>query len=67
MTTTTTLRTAGTDDIDTVADIVTDSFLGLDVIRFLVPNPDRRWQVSRDWYRLYIAHAIEGAGQVVMR
>ena len=59
-------RIAGPGDIDTVADIVTDSFLHLEVIRFLVPDDARRRTVSRDWYRLYIAHAIHGAGQVVM-
>ena len=61
-----TLRTAGPGDIDTVADIVADSFLHLDIIRYLVPDGRRRWQVSRDWYRLYIAHAVAGAGHVVM-
>lgn len=60
------LRVAGPDDIDIVADIVADSFLHLDVIRFLVPDDVRRREVSRDWYRLYIAHAIDDAGQVVM-
>lgn len=69
MTSTSTLpapRIAGKGDIDTVADIVTDSFLHLEAIRFLVPDDDRRRQVSRAWYRLYIAHAIGGAGHVVM-
>lgn len=64
--TTATPRIAGPGDIDTVADIVADSFAHLQVIAFLVPDSDRRWHVSRDWYRLYIAHAINGAGQVVM-
>lgn len=60
------LRVAGPGDIDTVAEIVADSFLHLEAIRFLVADPDRRRQVTRAWYRLHIAHAIEGAGQVVM-
>ena len=60
------LHTAGPGDIDIVADIVADSFLHLDVIRFLVPDEQNRRAVSREWYRLYIAHAIGGAGQVVM-
>nr|WP_221378316.1 GNAT family N-acetyltransferase [Actinoplanes polyasparticus] len=60
------LRVAGPDDIDTVADIVTEAFDHLEVIRFLVPDAHRRRVVVRDWYRLYIAHAISGAGQVVM-
>jgi ribosomal protein S18 acetylase RimI-like enzyme len=59
-------RIAGTGDIDIVADIVADAFDHLDVIHFLVPEPSRRRTVSRDWYRLYIAHAVSGAGQVVM-
>ena len=60
------LHIAGEHDIDVVADIVTDAFAHLDVIRFLVPNDQHRQQVSRDWYRLHIAHAISGAGQVVL-
>lgn len=60
------LRIAQPGDIDTVADIVADAFLHLDVIGFLVPDPARRRQVSRAWYRLYIAHAISGAGLVTM-
>jgi ribosomal protein S18 acetylase RimI-like enzyme len=64
--TTPALRTAGAGDIDTVADLIADSFGHLDVIAFLVPDPHRRRAVSRDWYRLYVAHAIGGAGQVVM-
>ena len=60
------LRVAGPGDIDTVADIIADSFLHLDVIRFLVPDDRRCRAVSREWYRLHIAHAIGGAGQVVM-
>jgi GNAT superfamily N-acetyltransferase len=62
-------RLAGSDDIDTVASIVTDAFDHLDhldVIHYLVPDPIQRRTVARDWYRLYIAHAISGAGQVVM-
>jgi GNAT superfamily N-acetyltransferase len=59
-------RIAGAGDIDTVASIVTDAFDHLEVIHYLVPDPDRRRKVSRDWYRLYVEHAINGAGQVVM-
>ena len=66
MTTTAAPRIAGPGDIDTVADIVADAFDHLEVIHFLVPDESRRRQVSRDWYRLYVAHAIGGAGQVVM-
>ena len=51
-------RIAGAGDIDTVADIVADAFLHLDAIRFLVPDPGRRREVTRAWYRLHIAHAI---------
>jgi ribosomal protein S18 acetylase RimI-like enzyme len=60
------IRLAGPDDIDTVADIVATAFVDLDVIRFLVPDDARRLPVSRAWYRIYIDHAINGAGQVVM-
>ncbi|MFF5293030.1 GNAT family N-acetyltransferase [Paractinoplanes globisporus] len=60
------LRIAGEPDIDLVADVVADAFDHLEVINWLVPDPDRRWQVSRAWYRLYIEHAIRGAGQVVL-
>ncbi len=60
------LRIAGPDDIDTVADIVTEAFAHLEVIHFLVSDAHRRRVAVRDWYRLYIAHAISGAGQVVM-
>lgn len=60
------LRLAGPDDVDTVADIVADAFLRIPVISYLVPDPGRRRLVSRAWYRLYITHAIGGAGQVVM-
>lgn len=61
-----TLRLAGPDDIDTVADIVTDAFDHLKVIHYLVPDPAQRRTVARDWYRLYITHAINGEGQVVV-
>nr|WP_221383163.1 GNAT family N-acetyltransferase [Actinoplanes polyasparticus] len=60
------LRNATEPDVDLVADIVADAFLHLDVIRYLVPNPQRRRPVSRAWYRLYIAHAINGAGHVIL-
>jgi GNAT superfamily N-acetyltransferase len=60
------LRTAGLADVDTVADIVAASFQHMPVIRYLVPDDQRRLPVSRAWYRLYIEHAIRGAGQVVM-
>lgn len=53
-------------DVDIVAAIVASSFYRLDVIRYLVADPVRRLAVSRDWYRLYVEHAISGAGQVVM-
>ncbi|GAA3907118.1 GNAT family N-acetyltransferase [Actinoplanes auranticolor] len=61
-----TLRLAGPDDISTVADIVAEAFDHLKVIHYLVPDPGRRKTITRDWYRLYIAHAINGAGQVVV-
>jgi GNAT superfamily N-acetyltransferase len=64
--TTPTLRLAGPDDVSTVADIVTDAFDHLKVIHYLVPDPGRRKTIARDWYRLSIAHAINGAGQVVV-
>ncbi len=60
------LRIAGPDDIDTVADLVADAFDHLQAIHVLVPDPARRRTVTRAWYRLYVAHAIGGAGQVVM-
>jgi ribosomal protein S18 acetylase RimI-like enzyme len=60
------LRIADPGDIDAVAGTVADAFQRLEVIHYLVPDDDRRRQVSRDWYRLYIAHAVNGAGQVVM-
>jgi ribosomal protein S18 acetylase RimI-like enzyme len=68
MTTSTTpaLRTADDSDIDAVADLIADAFDHLDVIHYLVPDPDRRRPVTRQWYRLHIEHAIGGAGQVVM-
>ncbi|MFC7279630.1 GNAT family N-acetyltransferase [Paractinoplanes rhizophilus] len=60
------LRIAGEADIDLIADLVADSFDHLEVIHWLVPDPDRRRQVARDWYRAYAEHAIRGAGQVVL-
>jgi GNAT superfamily N-acetyltransferase len=60
------LRLAGPADIDTVADIVTDAFDHLKVIHYLVPDLGQRRAVVRDWYRLYVDHAIHGAGQVVV-
>jgi GNAT superfamily N-acetyltransferase len=57
---------AGSGDVDTAADIVADAFLDIEAIQFLVPDHADRRQVSRDWYRLYIEHAIGSAGQVVM-
>jgi ribosomal protein S18 acetylase RimI-like enzyme len=66
MTTTSAVRRAGRDDIDTVADIITDAFDHLAVIRYLVPDPARRRTVPHDWYRLHIDHAVGGAGQVFL-
>ncbi|MEV6303889.1 GNAT family N-acetyltransferase [Actinoplanes sp. NPDC051861] len=60
------LRIAGPDDIDTIADIVAASFQHMSVIRWLVPNDQRRMPVTRAWYRLHIEHALTGAGQVIM-
>lgn len=60
------LRIAGEADIDLVADVVADAFDHLEVIDWLVPELDRRWPVSRAWYRVYAEHAIRGAGQVVL-
>ncbi|MFF5291894.1 GNAT family N-acetyltransferase [Paractinoplanes globisporus] len=59
------LRIATRADIDDVARLVADAFDHLDVIHWLVSDPDRRKPISRDWYRLYVEHAIGGAGQVV--
>lgn len=53
-------------DRDTVADTVADAFGSLDVIQYLVPDAGRRRTVTRAWYQLFIDHAIDGAGQVVM-
>jgi GNAT superfamily N-acetyltransferase len=53
-------------DVDLVADLVTDSFDHMPVIRNLVAEPRRRREVVRGWYRLYIEHAIAGAGQVLI-
>jgi GNAT superfamily N-acetyltransferase len=64
--TTPALRIAGARDIDTVAGLVADAFDHLDVIHFLVPDPTQRRSVSRQWYRLYVEHAVSGAGQVIM-
>jgi ribosomal protein S18 acetylase RimI-like enzyme len=66
MITTPALRIAGERDIDHVADLIADSFEHIGVIHFLVPDPGRRRSVTRDWYRLYVEHAIGGAGQVVI-
>ncbi|GIE99479.1 GNAT family N-acetyltransferase [Paractinoplanes rishiriensis] len=60
------LRIAADGDIDRVADLITDAFDHLTVIHFLVRDPARRRPVVRDWYRLWVEHAISGAGQVVM-
>jgi ribosomal protein S18 acetylase RimI-like enzyme len=60
------LRVAGAGDIDPVADLIADAFDDLDVIHHLVPDPNQRRPVSRGWYRLYVEHAISGAGQVVV-
>ena len=60
------LRIAGPGDIDEVANIVADPFQDLEVIRYLVPDNRRRYRVSRGWFRLHIAHAIDGAGRVVV-
>jgi len=60
------LRIAGAGDIDTVADLIAESFGHMPVIHYLVPDTARRRAVSRDWYRLFVEHAIGGAGQVVI-
>lgn len=60
------LRIADQADLDHVAALIADAFVHMPVIRHLVPDPIRRWHVSRDWYRLYVEHAIGGAGQVVV-
>ena len=60
------LRVASIADIDTVADIVADSFQHLEVIHYLVPDQNRLWPISRAWYRLYIEHASTGAGEVML-
>lgn len=64
-TTTPALRIASEADIDAVADLIADAFDHLRVIHYLVPDTSRRKRVARDWYRLYVEHAIGGAGQVV--
>ncbi|MBG0569173.1 GNAT family N-acetyltransferase [Actinoplanes aureus] len=60
------LRIAEANDIDPVADLISHAFDHLGVIHFLVPDQSRRRLVSRDWYRLYVEHAISGAGQVIV-
>jgi hypothetical protein len=50
-TTTPALSVADTNDIDPVAALVAAAFGFLEVIRWLVPSPGRRWEVSRGWYR----------------
>jgi ribosomal protein S18 acetylase RimI-like enzyme len=64
-TTTPALRIADATDIDPVADLIADAFDHLRVIHYLVPDAARRKRVAREWYRLYVEHAINGAGQVV--
>lgn len=61
-----TIRIAGQGDVDHVADLIARSFDHIDVIHYLVPDPGRRLLITRDWYRLYVEHAIGGAGQVLM-
>jgi GNAT superfamily N-acetyltransferase len=60
------IRVAGPGDIDPVARIVARAFDHLEVIAFLVPDPNRRRRVPQAWYRLYIEHAIRGAGHVLV-
>lgn len=65
-TTTPDLGLAGTSDIDWISELIGVSFDPLEVIRFLVPNPETRPQAVRDWYRLHVEYAIGGAGQVTV-
>lgn len=60
------LRLAGPADTDHVADLIADAFDHMPVIHYLVPDPNRRQPISKAWYKLYVEHAISGAGQVVM-
>ncbi|MFI5893796.1 hypothetical protein ACIA5D_27215 [Actinoplanes sp. NPDC051513] len=47
MTTTRPCASPGTNDIDPVAALVADAFGFLEVVRWLAPDPGRRWEVSR--------------------
>ena len=59
------LRIADVTDIDPVTDLIANAFDHLRIIQYLVPDTTRRKRVAREWYRLYVEHAIGGAGQVV--
>jgi ribosomal protein S18 acetylase RimI-like enzyme len=67
MTASTQIRLAGTTtDVDTAADLIARSFDHLDANHFLVPDQRRRLPIMRAFFRLDIARAVAGAGQVLI-
>ncbi|GAB3810619.1 GNAT family N-acetyltransferase [Micromonospora zhanjiangensis] len=67
MTTPTTIqRVTDADDVRLAADLIARSFDHLDANHYLVPDPDRRLPVMRDFFHLLTAHAADGAGEVLL-
>ena len=42
-----------------VAEIIARAFATLPATRWLVPEPDKRQQVIRDQYRIWVDHAVQ--------
>ncbi|GGL11249.1 GNAT family N-acetyltransferase [Mangrovihabitans endophyticus] len=53
-------------DIATVATLITASFDHLDANRYLIPDPERRFDAMREFFAVLTEHAAAGAGEVLL-
>lgn len=49
---------AGPGDADTLAHVIADAFLGLEVSQWLVPDPRSRHAIFPGYFRIYVDHAL---------
>lgn len=53
-------------EVQVAADLIARSFDHLAANHYLVPDPERRLPVMRDFFHLLTAHAADGAGRVML-
>ncbi|WP_157254242.1 GNAT family N-acetyltransferase [Nonomuraea typhae] len=53
------IRRAGAPDAEMVAELIATAFAGLKVVRYLLPEPERRQEIMAANFRILVEHAVE--------